>query len=183
MEQMYYDIKELLPIQREVNEKVREKLDAPVEFDQFMVAFNVELFEFFNEVGVWKWWKHSHKLNKENILDELADCFAFFLSAVDVQDQLAREDVADEVQTALNELSEIHTNYRNDSDHDSTDMIIDLIKYVGTDNEVEGVLMVERFAIAIFIVRLLFSDITWEEIADAYRKKSEVNIQRQVENY
>ena len=55
--------------------------------------------------------------------------------------------------------------------------------YVGTDNEVKGVVTVERFAIAIFIATVLFEGITWDEITQAYKEKSAVNIKRQEENY
>jgi hypothetical protein len=54
---------------------------------------------------------------------------------------------------------------------------------VGTDNETKGILTVERFAIAIFIAMLLFDGITWGEITAAYREKSAVNIERQVNGY
>ena len=76
---MNIKLMDLIAIQQEVNEKVMEKLDTSIMGDQFILAFNVELFEYFNAVGIWKWWKHNHVLDKEKVLDELADCFAFFL--------------------------------------------------------------------------------------------------------
>jgi hypothetical protein len=48
---MKINIEELMNIQREVNAKVREKMDRAVEADEFLLAFNVELFEYFNAVG------------------------------------------------------------------------------------------------------------------------------------
>lgn len=69
------------------------------------------------------------------------------------------------------------------TDLDRDLVINDLILYVGTDNEIEGILTIERFAIAIFIATLLFDGITWDEITEAYKKKSQVNVDRQVEGY
>ena len=48
---MKINIQELMEIQRDVNRKVMEKLDAPITGDQFILAFNVELFEYFNAIG------------------------------------------------------------------------------------------------------------------------------------
>jgi uncharacterized protein YlaN (UPF0358 family) len=48
---MKVNIIELMDIQREVNLKVREKAIDPITGNQFLLAFNVELFEYFNAVG------------------------------------------------------------------------------------------------------------------------------------
>lgn len=48
---MNANILELMDIQRQVNLKVREKAADPISEDQFLLAFNVELFEYFNAVG------------------------------------------------------------------------------------------------------------------------------------
>ncbi len=184
---MNINIQELMDIQREVNAKVREKMDRAVEADEFLLAFNVELFEYFNAVGTWKWWKHSHEIKREKILDELADCFAFFLSAIDVENEVSllrdEKEVISDIQSDLNEIFEALTNNFRETDLDRNLVINDLILYVGTDNEIQGILTIERFAIAIFIATLLFDGITWDEITEAYKVKSNVNIQRQVENY
>jgi dimeric dUTPase (all-alpha-NTP-PPase superfamily) len=184
---MNINIQELMDIQREVNAKVREKMDRAIEADEFLLAFNVELFEYFNAVGTWKWWKHSHEIKREKVLDELADCFAFFLSAIDVENEVSllrdEKEVIPDIEADLNEIFEALTNNFRETDLDRNLVINDLILYVGTDNEIQGILTIERFAIAIFIATLLFDGITWDEITEAYKVKSNVNIQRQVENY
>ena len=180
-------IKDLVKIQQEVNQKVNEKLGNQPEGDDYLLAFNVELFEYLNAIGTWKWWKHNHVINKEKILDELADCFAFFLSVIDYEDQLAlfdeKESIIEDVEGDINSILNSLESFKGESDFTNEHIINDLSKYIGTDNEVEPILTIERFAIAIFISTVLFEDITWEEITEAYRKKSDVNIQRQVENY
>jgi len=184
---MEINIRELMEIQRSVNAKVREKMNRAVEADEFLLAFNVELFEYFNAIGTWKWWKHSHEIKREKVLDELADCFAFFLSAIDVENEVSllrdEKDIVADIDAQLNEIFSDLKSAMNKTDIDRTDIINDLILYIGTDNEIDGVLTVERFAIAIFIATLLFDGITWDEITEAYKVKSNVNIQRQVENY
>jgi dimeric dUTPase (all-alpha-NTP-PPase superfamily) len=185
---MIANLKELVPVQREVNRTVREKLDRDISANEFLLALNVELFEYFNAVGTWKWWKHSHTINREKILDELADCFAFFLSLIDLENIIEMEEdptsekVIAKVEAEINDILETLDRVYGETKTPHKE-INDLITYIGTDNEIKGVLTVERFAIAIFIVTLLFEDITWEEISEAYLIKSQVNVDRQVQNY
>lgn len=183
---MNVNILELMDIQRDVNKKVMEKLETPVTGEQFILAFNVELFEYFNAVGTWKWWKHSHIIHRELVLDELADCFAFFLSAIDIENALAVEYEGDEflevVQTQIADFIISLSQYEMEKGN-TEEAITELITYIGTDNEMQGVTTVERFAIAIFIATALFPGITWDEITDAYKTKSKINKERQEENY
>lgn len=161
---MKINILELLEIQKEVNLVVKEKTKEDPSAEDYVLAFNVELFEYFNAVGFWKWWKHNHQINKEKVLDELADCFAFFLSAVDYQDRNAEFEEKEIVSPKINdELNEIFINLQNfklKSEMSNEEIIVDLIKYIGTDNEDNGIITIERFAIAIFIATILFEEIT-----------------------
>jgi len=184
---MKIEIQSLMTIQQEVNRKIREKLLKTPEADEMLLAFNTELFEYFNAIGTWKWWKHSHKIDKERILDELADCFAFFLSLVDIENEVSllqeKGEVITGVEEEMNEILGSLNKMLRETDQDRDDIINDLMVYIGSDNEIEPVLTIERFTIAIFIATVLFFDITWEEMTEAYLKKSSVNIQRQEENY
>jgi hypothetical protein len=45
------NLKELLPIQKEVDKVVIERLGDGVKVDQLILAFQVELFEYFNSIG------------------------------------------------------------------------------------------------------------------------------------
>lgn len=77
-------IKELIELQREVDQLIQEKISLSFEntLDKRKIAFKVELSEFANEVGFFKYWKKSHKQNHERIKDEWADCLAFLLSGI-----------------------------------------------------------------------------------------------------
>jgi dimeric dUTPase (all-alpha-NTP-PPase superfamily) len=184
---MKVNLFELVTIQEAVNEKIREKLTRKIEVEEFILAFNVELFEYFNAIGTWKWWKHSHQINREKILDELADCFAFFLSAVVLKNEMALEDAKNSVipgmEAELNNILKILEENLINEQKDAKTIVNDLILYVGSDNEFQPTLSIERFAISIFLAMLLFPGITWEEITAAYKKKSQVNIDRQVQGY
>jgi dimeric dUTPase (all-alpha-NTP-PPase superfamily) len=48
--------------------------------DKRIFAFKVELAEFSNETAWFKYWKQSHKMNKANVIEELADCIHFLLA-------------------------------------------------------------------------------------------------------
>lgn len=184
---MKAQIKELIEIQQKVNAKVKEKATEAITNEQFILAFNIELFEYFNAIGLWKWWKHSHKVDRVKVLDELADCFAFFLSLVDNQNDLVKlegeEEIIEKVENEINFYLDALEKHAFETDFTKEEILIDLITYVGTDNEAQGIYTTERFAIAIFIATILFEKITWEEIVEAYKEKSRINIQRQVENY
>lgn len=165
----------LLDLQKEVNAKVREKMDRDVFVEEFILAFNVEYFEFMNEIGVWKWWKHNHEINKERVLDELADLYAFFLSILLVMKNIDIEEFEKELTRISNEVY---------ATKDQPYAIENLMLISGTDNESDApVRTINRFGIAIGIARLLFDGITYEEITEAYERKSQVNIDRQNENY
>lgn len=177
---MQIKIRELLKIQEEVNAVIRKKLTEDVSVEEFIVAFNVEFFEFINEVGVWKWWKHSHKINKERVLDELADLYAFYLSIVPMSTYKTSV-LEKEINRVIEALSDL------DKETDPEVRLKhtkDLIIMVGTDNEGNNPNPTTiRFAIANVIAKLVIPELTFEQIVKAYEKKSQVNIDRQKENY
>ena len=77
-------ITELFKVQATTDGAVASKLDNSLEdwksLQDRNFAFRVEVMELANEIGFFKYWKHSHSSSKERILDEMADCIAFALS-------------------------------------------------------------------------------------------------------
>lgn len=71
-------------VQSMVDDKIKEKIniDFNKTTDKRKIAFHVELSELANEIGFFKYWKTSHKLNDERVKDEWADCLAFLNSLV-----------------------------------------------------------------------------------------------------
>jgi len=51
-------------------------------FDKRKIAFNVELGELGNELGFFKYWKFNHKIDRERVKYEWADCLAFLTSLI-----------------------------------------------------------------------------------------------------
>jgi len=162
----------LIPIQRMVNKVVNKRLavndmDLP-EPIEYLLAMQVEFFEFLNELGTWKWWKQSQELNKEKILDELADVIAFFLSTqISVGNTAATmDDVMDEIFADLYKYS-------------AKDIIMNVTASIQDGLPQPSLILM---GIAILLAHKTV-DATWEEISEAYEKKSQINIDRQNENY
>ena len=166
---MNWNLKAMLETQTKVNDKVSEKLKEQPKSIDYLLAMHVEVFEFINAVGTWKWWKHSHVPNKEKILDELADVMAFYFSYLLTLDS-----------ETLNEIEEITKEVYGTLEDKEVASILRYITQCINDGEqqVAPVLMVESVLIAAKTVGA-----TWKEIEEAYYKKSEVNIKRQEQNY
>lgn len=182
------NLEALLPTQRDVNRKINEKLDKKPAANNYILAFNIELYEFFNAVGTWKWWKHNHEVNKERVLDELADCYAFFLSAVLTVPTEIKEDEDNIQYPRRNLLSNFVNVYIKmlDTINEANGTVNDLIMLVGTSSELTGdnhIGFFTAFSAANAIAGLLWPDLTWEDVMSAYMKKSGVNVDRQNENY
>ena len=166
---MKVDFKSLEPIQKEVNETVLERLKVmgkgmPSQMD-YLVAMHVEFFEFINAVGTFKFWKHSHNPDKVRVLDELADIIAFFLSIGKVDDSV--DPVIEETEEEL-------------KDYSTLSIIQSVSAAIQTGEETASDLIL--MGIAVEIARREVGA-TWEEIVEAYKKKSEENIKRQKEGY
>jgi dimeric dUTPase (all-alpha-NTP-PPase superfamily) len=70
--------------QQELDAFVSENLGINIHtvenVDKRVFALKVELSEFANETGWFKYWKQSHKMDRESALEEHADVTHFFLS-------------------------------------------------------------------------------------------------------
>lgn len=186
----------MLQTQKDVNKKIAEKLQQAPSVGEYVLAYNVEQYEFINAVGIWKWWKHSHVISREVVLDELADCFAFYLSAaLTLVEEIKRDDeitrprdgfisqsisMFDSVKEGMNEKPEgmSITDYRQGAAKE-------LIRLLGTvsESDKDHINMASSFGILLNIADLVLDDLTWDEIAAAYNKKSAVNKDRQTKNY
>jgi dimeric dUTPase (all-alpha-NTP-PPase superfamily) len=166
---MKVDFKSLETIQLEVNKVVIERLEKmgkgmPSQMD-YLVAMHVEFFEFINAVGTFKFWKHSHNPEKERVLDELADIIAFFLSIGKVGDDV--DPIIEETEQELKDYSTL-----------AIIQSVSAAIQTGEEAATDVILM----GIAVEIARREVGA-TWEEIVEAYKKKSEENINRQKEGY
>jgi Uncharacterized protein conserved in bacteria len=80
------NIEELLHMQQELDIAIAKNLNMEDEFnsveivDQRVFALKVELGEWANVVGWFKYWKQSHVVDREESLEEQADFLHFLLS-------------------------------------------------------------------------------------------------------
>ena len=163
--ELYDELIKLQELQREVDSHMetwqREKI---------ITALSEEFHEWYNAIGFFKIWK-KHKTSIEKQLDELADCLAFALSLLNDDDRIFRFTRCEFVMN------------RNNEQH------IKLMK-----NEIEhGELFSKRVHNTVYKQSIEFSiDLilniamiyySFEDLFEAYKKKSLVNIQRQKEGY
>ena len=160
---------ELIVVQQAVNIKVLEKASYVPESVDFALAAQVELFEFINQIGKWKWWKHNHVLDKNKVLDELADVIAFFLSFAISFENYPLEEMDDVISDYVLALEGFPTEY--------------ILKNIASSiNNGAPQPMTLIMAEAVVLAQQSVGA-TWEEIEEAYLMKSETNIKRQEENY
>jgi dimeric dUTPase (all-alpha-NTP-PPase superfamily) len=78
---IYFDKQRKLEqfVQQNIGMDAEEFVSVPM-MDKRVFAFKVEFGEFCNEVGFFKYWKQSHVLQREKVLEELADCIHFLLA-------------------------------------------------------------------------------------------------------
>lgn len=63
-----------------VNLGIKDEFHNVEYVDKRVYALKVEIGEFSNEVGWFKYWKKSHVMDRPKALEELVDCMHFFLS-------------------------------------------------------------------------------------------------------
>lgn len=163
-----WKLEDLLKTQSEVRDEVMKKLKKAPTKEDHSLAMHVEVFELFNAIGTWKWWKHSHVPNKERILDELADVMAFFLS------YMLLLEPQKQAQVAL---------WMDDNFDEFMADDVDVIRYVSesiTDGQALPPMVLMLASLAATIKTL---NCEWTEIIYAYNEKSKVNIERQRNNY
>jgi dimeric dUTPase (all-alpha-NTP-PPase superfamily) len=163
-----WKLDELLKVQMEVRDEVMKKLKTPPTKEDHTLAMHIELFELFNEIGTWKWWKHSHIPKKDRILDELADVIAFFLS------YMLLLEPTKQAQVAL---------WMDDNFNNFMDPEVDVIRYVSESVTAGAPLppMVLMLTALAAVIKTLNCE--WTEIIYAYNQKAKVNIERQRNNY
>jgi dimeric dUTPase (all-alpha-NTP-PPase superfamily) len=155
--------------QRELEKVVRENLGMSEEefssvpmTDKRVFAFKVELAEFSNETAWFKYWKQSHKVKRQETLEELVDCIHFLLAI-----GIYRE--YDKYVHELNYEEWLH----DPEEYLYQEIMEDSIASSGAWKEV-----FERL-IAIGL-KLYYS---LDEIQQAYISKNRKNIERQANNY
>lgn len=162
---LYNKLVELQTIQHEVDSHMETW-----QRDKIITALSEEFHEWYNAIGFFKIWK-KHKTPIEKQLDELADCLAFALS-------LLNDDKGffglDRCKTVLDRNNEQHIKLmRNEIEHGEL-----FSKRVHNTVYKQSV----EFSIEL-ILNIAMIYYSFDELFEAYKKKSLVNIQRQKEGY
>lgn len=163
--ELYDELIKLQELQREVDSHMetwqREKI---------ITALSEEFHEWYNAIGFFKIWK-KHKTPVEKQLDELADCLAFALSLLNDGDRVFRFTRCEFV---MNRNNEQHIKLmRNEIEHGEL-----FSKRVHNTVYKQSV----EFSIEL-ILNIAMIYYSFEDLFEAYKKKSLVNIQRQKEGY
>ncbi len=162
---LYNKLVELQTIQHEVDKHMEVW-----EREKIITALSEEFHEWYNAIGFFKIWK-KHKTPVEKQLDELADCLAFALSLLNDNCRVFGEDRWDIV---LNRNNEQHIKLmRNEIEHGEL-----FSKRVHNTVYKQSV----EFSIEL-ILNIAMIYYSFDELFEAYKKKSLVNIQRQKEGY
>ena len=163
--ELYSKLVELQIIQYEVDKHMEVW-----ERDKIITALSEEFHEWYNAIGFFKIWK-KHKTPVEKQLDELADCLAFALSLLN--DDEKHFDI-DRCKIVLNRNTEQHIRLmRNEIEHGEL-----------FSKRVHNTVYKQSVGFSIeLILNIAMIYYSFEDLFEAYKKKSLVNIQRQKEGY
>ena len=162
---LYNKLVELQTIQHEVDGHMEVW-----EREKIITALSEEFHEWYNAIGFFKIWK-KHKTPVETQLDELADCLAFSLSLLN-DDEKHFE--IDRCKIVLNRNTEQHIRLmRNEIEHGEL-----------FSKRVHNTVYKQSVGFSIeLILNIAMFYYSFDELFEAYKKKSLVNIQRQKEGY
>lgn len=174
-------LKPLLKIQQEFT----ESLAVEVTIHDYLIALNVEVSEFINTLP-WKWWKKQHEFNPDKVLEEIADVIAFWLSCYNlyIKDHVMNlrtlpESSRIEIRSSLIfKLEQGIERILNDTDPVKLVHLRYFDEYAMSNYEVMG-MMLGR----IMKLGMQHTGATIQDIERAYRRKMDVNYDRQKQNY
>ena len=154
-------------------QELQHEVDSHMEVwerEKIVTALSEEFHEWYNAIGFFKIWK-KHKTPVEKQLDELADCLAFALSLLN-DDKKTFE--LDRCNTVLNRNNEQHIKLmRNEIEHGEL-----------FSKRVHNTVYKQSVGFSIeLILNIAMIYYSFEDLFEAYKKKSLVNIQRQKEGY
>lgn len=162
---LYDELIKLQKLQREV-----DSLMETWHREKIITALSEEFHEWYNAIGFFKIWK-KNKTPVEKQLDELADCLAFALSLLNDDDRIFRFTRCEFV---MNRNNEQHIKLmRNEIEHGEL-----------FSKRVHNTVYKQSVGFSIeLILNIAMIYYSFEDLFEAYKKKSLVNIQRQKEGY
>lgn len=173
-------LQELLNIQEEFT----KTLTAPIGLRENLFALNIEMAEFLNTLP-WKWWKKKYTKTKEEILDEMADILAFFLAYYNIYIReftcpvkgLTEQEKAQILHSVIFKL-ELGLQRGIDLKEIDIFELVYFDKFGMGNPEVVGVRIGKLIKLA-----MIHSKSSLEEVIEAYKRKMEINHERQYKGY
>lgn len=163
---MKYDLNEMAVKQLKLDQYIKEKITITNNqyWSDRIIALNVELNEFINEIRFFKYWSKKPASNKKIILDEFVDTLHFALS---LSNTLGLKGLVFRMKDVKRQLSLIY---------------LDISKKL---TEVHNSFDKDLFKSLIHnILEMAWSlGYTMEDIQEAYDKKNKVNYERQNTGY
>lgn len=178
-----FNLKELLSIQKDFADSLPHKPTLA----QYVLALNVEIGELVNKFP-WKWWKQKQVIVKQDILDELADVLAFWLSAYNlIFKNLPKAIVASEGFVLDKEIAAIESNINygmaRELQSEKLSRIEDLITCFESPNTIVSPQTAGRRLGALIGYTMRVCDASILEVVDAYKTKMTENYDRQKRGY
>ncbi|MCV3734472.1 dUTP diphosphatase [Ureaplasma miroungigenitalium] len=166
MKSLVFNIQELYELQEKLDNTIAQNKDFDPQTDyktQRILALLVEIGELANEIQMFKYWKTNKQINREKMLDELADVL-HFACAHAYRLQASAQIIVQETTDDLNQ------------------QFISLYAAVSTlAHEYQATQMQKVLEIIFGICTSL--ELDWSVIRQAYIKKNEINYKRVASGY
>lgn len=154
------DLVKMAKAQAELDKVICKKANIKKpKLKDLQLALMIELGEMLNEEGSFKYWKTSHKVKKDKLIDEWADTMHFALSIMNNTGGFTKEDAK-----MWKELADIF------SQHNT---IAKLYKSI-----IREITISSNFIIAYLLAMGTILGFTEEELEQAYYTKREINFKR-----
>ena len=163
-------IKEIRELQKELDIRIRENNDIPLNVDLSLekyLALKTELFEFVNEIESFKYWKKSK--GKEHILEEACDTLHFIMSLA----------IDNDVEVNLEHIKYEEENLNNCEINESLGIMDAMISDAYAEKEWELLSVV----LLLMLIVLNKCGYNSDELYQAYIEKNKVNHERQDKQY
>ena len=139
-------------------------------YDKKIIALDIELSEFMNEVRSFKYWKKNKEINRNKVIEEACDCLHFILSLANDKELILKRN---NVSKLLKDINDIDFAYM---------CIKDILwRNICFEIQCASSNLEAMLELLIYIIKQL--DFTYEDLIKEYDRKYEINIQRQVEGY
>ncbi len=174
-------LNELLTIQEDFANSLHQNPTSK----EVLFAMNIEVSEFLNTLP-WKWWKKNKDVDKEKVLDELADVMAFWLTwnNLHLKNLLFQNVYSNGEEIYQKEVATMQHMIMYAIEHKDANKNNSIMSVNYADYETMHNVSTNAYFLADLIkLALLYTDADLWEITAAYKNKMQENYDRQKRNY